>query len=124
MRTIVFLITLIATAVACPTLAAEQSPITSSAMSTNNSPEAVVAAKTRGQKTATKDIKAGELRILHFGQPWSNGKPLVDETTGYRVQIVGGCLVGEPFVAEVEAYNKTMRDWHAKTKKGEPSQKR
>ncbi|MFA5190772.1 MAG: hypothetical protein WC740_08600 [Verrucomicrobiia bacterium] len=123
-KTIVFLITLITTTVAWPTRAAEKSPITSSEMSTNNSPEAIAAAKNRGQETATKDIKAGELRILYFGKPWSASKPLVDETTGYRVQIVGGCCVSEAFVAEVAAYNATMRDRHAKTKKATPSQKR
>lgn len=123
-RTIVFLITLITATVVWPTLAAEKSPITSSEMSTNNSPETIAAAKNRGQETATKDIKAGEFRILYFGKPWSAGKPLVDETTGYRVQIVGGCCVTEAFIAEVAAYNATMRDRHAKTKKATPSQER
>jgi len=116
MRTIVFLITVIIAAVAWPVVAAERSPISSPQISTNNNPKAVAAAKDRGAKTATKDIKAGVLRILYFGEPWSRGKPLVDETTGYRIQIVAGCEVGQSFVAEVDAYNRTMRDWHKKTR--------
>ena len=102
---------------------AEASHIISPEMGTNSSPKDIEAAKIQGAATATKDIKAGELRILYFGQPWSNGKPLVDEATGYRVQIVAGCIVSNQFVAEVEAYNKTMHDWHAKTKKTEPAKK-
>jgi hypothetical protein len=123
-KTIVILITLVTTALGWPALAGEKSPITSPEIGTNSSPKAVEAAKLQGATTASKDIKAGELRILHFGQPWSKGKPLVDEATGYRVQIVGGCVVTKAFVAEVTAYNQAMRDWHTKTKKPEPSQKR
>ncbi len=95
---------------------AEDTPITSSQISGDNSPTAVATAQRRGTETATKDIKNGTLRILYFGEPWSVGKPLVDDATGYRVQIVGGCDVTAPFVAEVEAYNATMRQWHAKEK--------
>ncbi len=91
--------------------AAEESPITSSA---DNSPAAAVAAKERGAATAAKDIKAGTFRILYFGKPWSVGKPLVDDRTGYRVQILGGCDVTAPFISEVDAYNSAMREFHAK----------
>ena len=94
--------------------AADESPISSSAISTDNSPAAVAAAKERGTATAAKDIKAGTLRILYFGKPWSVGKPLVDDATGYRVQILDGCVVTSPFVAEVEAYNSAVRAFHAK----------
>jgi hypothetical protein len=94
--------------------AADESPISSPDISADNSPAAVAAAKERGAATAAKDIKAGTLRILYFGMPWSGGKPLVDGKTGYRVQIVGGCDVTEPFVAEVEAYNRAVRAFHAK----------
>lgn len=107
---------LIIAAVARPALAREQSPIISPEMGTNSSPKDIEAAKLQGAATATKDIKAGEFRILYFGLPWSTGKPLVDEATGYRVQIVAGCMVTSQFSAEVYAYNETMRDWHAKTK--------
>ena len=117
------LATLIIAVVARPALAGEKSPIISPEMGTNSSPKDIEAAKLQGAATATKDIKAGELRILYFGEPWSNGKPLVDKATGYRVQIVAGCLVTSQFVAEVDAYNKTMRDWHTKTKKTETPKK-
>jgi len=92
----------------------EDSPIASSQISGDSSPTAVATAKKQGSETARKDIKNGTLRILCFGKPWSVGKPLVDVVTGYRVLIVGGCDVSAPFVAEVEAYNSTMRQWHAK----------
>ena len=124
MRISVLVIALIAVAVAWPVLAAERSPIESPEMGTNNSPQEVVVARERGARSAAKDIQAGELRILYFGMPWSSDKPLVDEATGYRVQIVAGCVVTAGFVAEVDAYNQAMRDWHAKTKRAEPSQKR
>ena len=94
--------------------AADESPISSTAISTDNSPAAVATAKERGAATATKDIKAGTYRILYFGKPWSVGKPFVDDATGYRVQILAGCVVTTPFSAEVEAYNSAMRDFHAK----------
>ena len=94
--------------------AADESPISSTAISTDNSPAAIAAAKERGAATASKDIKTGTLRIFYFGKPWSVGKPLVDDATGYRVQILGGCDVTSPFVAEVEAYNSAIRAFHAK----------
>jgi len=96
--------------------AAEDSPIVSKELSTDNGPAATTAARERGAATAARDIKAGTLRILYFGKPWSMGKPLVDDATGYRVQVVAGCVVGQPFAAEVEAYNGAMREWHAKNR--------
>jgi len=123
MKSITLLAMLTIAAVASPALAGEKSPIISPEMGTNSSPKDIEAAKLQGAATATKDIKAGELRILYFGEPWSNGKPLVDEDTGYRVQIVAGCVVTSQFVAEVDAYNKTMRDWHTKPKKTETPKK-
>jgi hypothetical protein len=104
---------LFAFAVSC-LLAADDSPISSPTIATDTSPAAIAAAETRGAATAAQDIKAGNFRILYFGLPWSSGKRLVDEKTGYRVQVVGGCVVTEPFVAEVQAYNEAMRKWHAR----------
>jgi hypothetical protein len=115
MRMTLLAVTLITVAAAWPALAGEESPIISPQIGTNNSPKDVEASKLQGAATTTKDIQARELRILYFGEPWSNGKPLIDDATGYRVQIVGGCVVTEAFVAEIDAYNKTMREWHAKT---------
>lgn len=91
-----------------------ESPIASPAISNDRIEEAIEAAEKRGSESAARDIKAGTLRILYFGEPWSPKKPLVDDETGYRVQIVAGCVVSEAFVAEVEAFNHAMRDWHAR----------
>ncbi len=66
-------------------------------------------AKIRGAESAKTDIKNGMFRILHFGKPWSVGKPRIDKTTGYRVQIVAGCSVTAEFVEEVRAYNAIMK---------------
>ena len=100
----------------CLIAVAEDSPITSSQVSSDSSPAAVATAKKQGAETAAKDIKNGTFRILYFGKPMSADKQLVDETTGYRIQIVGGCVVTAPFVAEVQAYNAAMQQWHAKQK--------
>jgi hypothetical protein len=90
-------------------LAAEMSPILSADFSTETGPEVVKAARERGAASAAQDIAAGNLRILYYGKPWSQGKPLVDDATGYRVMILTGCIVSEPFTAEVNAYNDAMR---------------
>lgn len=99
-----------------PIFAEDESPIVSPRISSDNSPATLAAAKERGAAAAARDIKAGTLRILYWGIPWSVGKPLVDEATGYRVQVIAGCVVGEAFTTEVQAYNSAMRDWHARPK--------
>jgi hypothetical protein len=83
----------------------------------DDSDAAVEKAGKRGAETATADIKAGRPVILYYGKPWSAGKPLVDDGTGLKVEVVGGCGVTKAFVAEVDAYNATVRAWHAKQKK-------
>lgn len=113
MRTTLLFLLIGAGFLSCSTFAADESPIVSKEISTDNSPAAVAAAKERGAATAAKDIKAGTLRILYYGKPWG-GKTLIDEATGYRVQIVAGCDVSEVFVAEVEAYNSAVCAFHAK----------
>jgi hypothetical protein len=107
MRTTLLLSLFLAGLVTGSAFAADESPISSTSISNDNSPAAVAAAK---------DIKAGTLRILYFGKPWSAGKPLVDDGTGYRVQVLAGCVVTEPFVAEVEAYNSAVRAFHTKNR--------
>ncbi len=108
MKTTLLSISFVVVATLQPVMASEDSPISSEAISTDSSPAAVAAAKERGAASASRDIKAGTLRILYFGKPWSVGKPLVDGTTGYRVQIMEGCVVTAPFVAGVDAYNNAM----------------
>ena len=92
----------------------EKTPIRSPEMAANGSAEELEAAKRQGAETAAQDIKAGVLRILYYGKPFPTGKPLVDAGTGYCLQIVGGCSLSNCFVAEVDAYNQAMCDWHAK----------
>jgi hypothetical protein len=116
MKTRVSMIVIAATLGSSLISVAEDSPITSNQISADNSPTAVAAAKKRGKEAADKDIKKATFRILYFGAPWSAGKALVDDTTGYRVMIVGGCVATSAFVTEVEGYNSAMRQWHAKEK--------
>jgi hypothetical protein len=113
LRTALLLLVVTATIATHPLRAAEDSPISSHAIAADNSAAAIAAAKERGAASASKDIEAGTLRILYYGKPWSVGKPLIDDQTGYRIQLLAGCVVTEPFVAELEAYNSAMRQWHA-----------
>ena len=87
--------------------------IKSPPMGVDNSPATTEHARKRGAETAAADIKAGRAVILYYGEPWSGGKPLRDDATGLPVVIVAGCTVMPPFAAEVEAYNATIRAWHA-----------
>jgi hypothetical protein len=57
-----------------------------------------------GVAKANQDIHAGVLRILVAD--WPADKSLVDESTGYRVE-----LSADLVPAELDAYNQTMRDW-------------
>ncbi len=100
---------------------AEEPRIKSSEISTDNSPEAIARAKQQGADTALADIKAGHPMVLYFGIPWPANKPRVDEATGFPVEIVAGCTVTDVFRAEVNAYNYTVRAWHAKKKAAAPS---
>jgi hypothetical protein len=82
----------------------------------DDGPGAVEKAARRGADTAAADITAGRPVILHYGKPWSAGKPLVDDATGLKVEVVGGCAVSRAFAAEVDAYNAAVRAWHANKK--------
>ena len=93
------------------------SPIKADLSSADNSNQAIKSAVKRGSESAQHDIEKKTFRILYFGEPWSMGKPLVDDTTGFPILIVGGCVVTKAFVAEVDAYNTTMREWWKKNKK-------
>lgn len=90
------------------------SPFAGLQFSSGNDPQAVAAAAEDGMLAARRDIIRGKLRILYCGKPWSNGKPLVDDATSYPVEILAGCTVSPAFVAAVDAYNRAMRDEHAK----------
>ena len=86
-------------------------PINAASQSAESKPADLAAAAARGKASATADIKAGRLRILYTGKPWSQGKPLFDEITGYRIEPLGGCTETPQFRAELDAYNETMREW-------------
>ena len=73
----------------------------------------LAAARVRGAENAARDIHAGTLRILSLDKSLPSSKQLIDEVTGYRVELVGDLNPSVAFVAEVEAYNQVMRDWHA-----------
>ena len=73
----------------------------------------LAAARVRGAENAARDIHAGTLRILSLDKSLPSSKQLIDEVTGYRVELVGDPNPSVAFVAEVEAYNQVMRDWHA-----------
>jgi hypothetical protein len=74
---------------------------------------ALSAARTKGAEHAARDIQSGMLRILTLEKSWPVGKPLVDEATGYKVEIVADRANNEVERAEMDAYNQTMREWHA-----------
>ena len=59
----------------------------------------------KGAAKAKQDIQAGVLRILVA--EWPADKALLDDATGYRVEVLTGL---EP--EELAAYNQNMRDWH------------
>ncbi len=58
----------------------------------------------QGIAKAKQDIQAGVLRI--FVAEWPADKLLLDEATGYRLE-----LAPDLAPAELAAYNQTMRDW-------------
>lgn len=82
----------------------------------DDGPGEVEKAGKRGAETAAADIKAERPVILHYGKPWSAGKPLTDDAMGLAVEVVGGCAVSKAFAAEVDAYNAAVRAWHTKKK--------
>jgi len=62
-----------------------------------------------GRKYANVDIRSDTKRVLYYGAPWSQGKPLIDEATGYSITIAAGCTVTKDFVNFVEGYNEAVR---------------
>jgi|GEM_PF-3564016 len=74
-------------------------------------PETDIATPTQlGRRFATTDIKSGIKRILYYGEPWSAGKPLIDEETGSPVTITAGCAVTQDFTLLVNEYNRIMAE--------------
>ncbi|MDI1360801.1 hypothetical protein [Methylotenera sp.] len=77
-----------------------------------------------GVVTANKDIQALRLRLLALDEqsvqangacpPPSQHPFVIDTTTGYNIETLRVCNVSTSLSNEVEAYNQTMRNWHAK----------
>jgi hypothetical protein len=66
-----------------------------------------------GKAAAEKDIKADRFRIRAFGK--LAGKTEIDSVTGFPIERIGLPYRQTIFShAEVNGYNSTMRDWHAK----------
>ncbi|MFZ2654338.1 MAG: hypothetical protein WAX69_05440 [Victivallales bacterium] len=65
--------------------------------------------KEKGIARAKEDIANGKMKILYYGKPWSQGKPLVDDNSGLPIEIVSGCSVTPEFQEETDSYNDTMR---------------
>jgi tRNA A-37 threonylcarbamoyl transferase component Bud32 len=86
-----------------------ESPITSSIASNDNSPEAIAKAQQLGVAAAAKDIQAENFRILAYGIVKASEGDF-DEETGYRLQSVAGTILSSAFQAECDAYNFAMRD--------------
>jgi hypothetical protein len=74
------------------------------------------AAVVRGEAEAEKDLKTGRFRIRACGKVGEKNE--IDSVTGYRIERIGSCGQGTmEFYSELNAYNRTMRDWNAKHRK-------
>jgi serine/threonine protein kinase len=93
---------------------AATSPITSSIAASDNSPAAIAAAQQRGIASATRDIQAGNFRILRYGVLMRTSPDDKDEETGFRIQWVAGSILSSQFQAEADAYNFAMREHYQK----------
>ncbi len=97
------------------------SPITSPIGGDDNRPETIAAAQKQGIATATEDIQAGMFRILRYGVLMPTSPDDKDEETGYRIQWVAGSILGNAFLAETDAYNFAMQQWHWKHRPPAPA---
>jgi hypothetical protein len=108
-----FLLFLFSVSLACASFGEEAiSPVLAPNFGETSTKADLAAAAARGARVAATDIKLGVKRILTYGRlgQLATGS---DPTTGYPLQPVAGCLVTQRFLAEVEAYNDTMRKWYA-----------
>jgi len=77
-----------------------------------------------GVVTANKDIQALRLRLLALDAQIVQDKDVctpsivhpavIDTKTGYNIEKISVCNPSASLLSEVEAYNQTMLDWHAK----------
>jgi len=76
-----------------------------------------------GVVTANKDIQALRLRLLALDAQSVQDKDVcapsivhpagIDTKTGYNIETISVCNPSTSLLSEVEAYNQTMRNWHA-----------
>lgn len=64
-----------------------------------------------GEYLARRDIQSGNLRILYTKQSWSVNKPLIDDETGYKIELAENVDI-QLSVEELQSYNKVMRGWY------------
>lgn len=82
--------------------------------------------KEGGKAIASKDIQAGNLRLLKIEEQFVKGldpvkcpQPAtqslnIDALTGYKIVMINICNASKSLFNEVDSYNQMMRDWHAK----------
>ena len=116
MKLLQYLITIACILAASIAYAADESPIKSSPTSKDSTLKTLAKAAKLGAATAATDIKAGKLRILEYGGV-SNSLITKDDETGFSLLLVAGCHYTAQVEAEADAYNKVMREWHAKNLK-------
>ena len=94
-------------------------PISTPITPTDDRPAAIAVAAKQGEANARRDIEAGRLRIVYPSETAFIFGPQghFDPETGYPRYPIAACTAGRAFDAEVEAYNRSMREWHAKQKK-------
>lgn len=63
----------------------------------------------KGVQRAAEDIAFGKMKILQYGMPRSYDQPPVDEQSGLPIVMSMGCMMSSDQVAELDAYNETMR---------------
>jgi len=94
-------------------MVAEAARLESKGKADLSAPAAVGAARAKGAAHAAKDIQSGRLRVFSLEPSWPADKAMVDEETGYRVEMLTDRAHDEVARAEVDAYNQAMREWHA-----------
>ena len=85
-----------------------------------SSPAAIAAARSSGTAQAAADVAAGKLEIIDYGEPLDEPLPPVirrDPDTGLPVRSITNCTPTPAFEAYVAAYNRVVREAHAKRKK-------
>src|SRR4051794_16284106 len=98
-------------------LSANEPPVQGLRIAIDDAAPNVESAKLRGAADAWRDIlQRHTFRILYFGPQWPAGKALIDQVTGFRIEIVTYSAVSSTFAEEVNGYNDVMRFWYEHNK--------